>query len=121
MTQFNNVKMFMEACDQIINKNDEQQAALYLRLIAEENREFHDEVTDHPNPNELKELLDLIWVAVGYGHSRGYDMDAAWAELTRSNMSKCVDGKVIKDPVTKKVLKPDTYSPADMNPFVKIS
>ena len=61
-------------------------------------------------------LVDIQYVCYGLGHSLAVDMDKAWAEVHRSNMSKVCDktGKVEKHPDTGKVQKPAAFSPPDM-------
>ena len=62
-----------------------------------------------------KECLDVIWTVIGYMQGRGWDVDAMWDELNRSNLSKLWDagdgelqmvknsaGKVTKGPNYKK-------------------
>jgi len=66
----------------------------------------------------LKELADLRYVLEGTAVAFALDIDGAFAETHRSNMSKLgVDGK----PVYRedgKVLKGPWYTPADMSQFV---
>ena len=50
--------------------------------------------------------------------SQGADVTGAMNEVVRSNMSKMVDGRMVKD-ANGKVVKPDTYSPPNLAPFVK--
>lgn len=102
-----------------------------MRLIAEEYKEVRNEfakliaVMQHGQPGAervdtilgllgslLKELADLRYVVEGAAVSFGLDIDSAYAEVHRSNMTKSgkrADGKVTKGP---------GYSPADMIPFV---
>lgn len=62
-----------------------------------------------------KELCDLIYVCIGTGLAYGIDMDKAFAEVHRSNMTKFpVDGKIKRRP-DGKIIKPDCYEPADMS------
>jgi predicted HAD superfamily Cof-like phosphohydrolase len=50
---------------------------------------------------------------------KGYDVDAAWAEVARSNLAKIdpATGKVIKRP-DGKVLKPEGWTPPALDKFV---
>lgn len=60
-------------------------------------------------------LADLLVVVYGAGHTYGLDLNAAFAEVHRSNMSKLgEDGKPIKRPSDGKVLKGSRYSPPDL-------
>ena len=71
---------------------------------------------------DRKELLDadvdLAWVTIGSMLSQGADVTGAMNEVVRSNMSKMVEGRMVKD-ANGKVVKPDTYSPPNLAPFVK--
>lgn len=66
----------------------------------------------------LKELADLRYVTEGAAVAFGLDIDGAFRETHRSNMSKLgADGKPIYDEGGK-VLKGPRYEPADMTKFV---
>ena len=108
------VKMFQLACDQL--KEVGVEASLYYKLIKEE----FDELCDASiRVEELDAIADLIWVLIGYAHARGYNIEGAWNEVARSNMSKIdpVSGKVIKR-ADGKILKPETFSPPNLQPFI---
>lgn len=109
------VEKFMVACDQTVSFNNKEQSDLYFNLIKEEMNELSQPESDE---NELKELCDLIWVAVGYGLSKGWNVSDAFGEVARSNMSKVSeDGKVIKNSAGK-VIKPPYYSPANVSRYI---
>lgn len=119
---FNDVKTFMQAAGQNCpNKptGKNNLSTLYGTLIAEEFSEF---VTAYFNNNSEKELdacFDMIWVIVGYMHSRGWDADAAWDEGAKSNLSK-IDketGKVIRRN-DGKILKPQGWQEPNFKKFV---
>jgi len=109
------VKEFMVACGQTTHDFNPDQVALYADLVCEELKECGDEPP--ATPSELKELCDLLWVTIGYGLSCGYDLEGAFNEVYRSNMSKLVDGQCVKDE-SGKVKKGPNYSPANMEPYV---
>lgn len=102
---------------------------LRMRLIREEFDEVMVElatltrVQDADAVNEafqrlLKELADLRYVTEGCAVSLGLPIDAAYAEVHRSNMSKLgEDGLPIYD-AGGKVLKGPDYQPANMERFV---
>lgn len=108
------VKTFQLACDQL--KEVEVDAPLYYSLIKEEFEELSDASI---RVEELDACMDLIWVILGYCHARGYNVDGAWHEVARSNMSKidAATGKVLKR-ADGKILKPDTFSPPNLTPFI---
>jgi predicted HAD superfamily Cof-like phosphohydrolase len=67
----------------------------------------------------LKELADLRYVTEGTAVAFGLDIDGAFVEVHRSNMSKLgADGKPITNSAGK-VLKGPNYSEADMTMFVQ--
>jgi predicted HAD superfamily Cof-like phosphohydrolase len=111
------VKMFLSACDQ---KPSPENAALYKTLMEEEFNEF---INAHWNKDEHEQLdgcMDLIWVTLGFCHMKGYDICGAWDEVVRTNMAK-VDpqtGKVRRRE-DGKILKPEGWTPPDMNKFIK--
>jgi predicted HAD superfamily Cof-like phosphohydrolase len=96
----------------------------YLEVMAELGDLASNAMTDSPEAvienlrRALKELCDLRYVVEGAAVSFGLDIDAAYAEVHRSNMSKLgangkplyrEDGKVLKGP---------NYREADMSKFV---
>ena len=120
MSVFKDQAQFMEACGQTVGELNIKQARLYISLIREELNELI-EALHEPNDtgHALKEMIDLMVVLIGYGHSRGWDLDGAWMEVWRSNMSKIdlITGKVEKR-ADGKVLKPATYVAPDMSKYV---
>jgi predicted HAD superfamily Cof-like phosphohydrolase len=102
-----------------------KQLNLYLNLIDEEYQEVVEmslPVAGGHNHGQLadlaKELTDLLVVTIGALHSIGINPGEAWAEVHRSNMSKCVGGRLIKR-ADGKVMKPDSYVPADLTPVIQ--
>ena len=116
MSIFKDQAKFMQACGQSTDEMNTDQALLYAALISEE----FDELLDaNSEENELKELMDLIVVLIGYGLSSGWDLEGAWKEVWQSNMSK-IDpetGEILRRE-DGKVLKPASYKPADMSAYV---
>lgn len=105
---FKDQKEFMEAAEQSTSGENVEQMNLYVELIREEFGEFM--ATDGVTPDDIKEAIDIIVVTIGYLYSIGVDAEEAWRRVHASNMSKLVDGKLIKRE-DGKVLKPDTYTP----------
>jgi len=117
---FRDQKVFMEACDQSTGKYDQSQFELYVSLIDEEfNDELFQAIANEDRTEMLDALIDIMVVTLGAIHSLGVDGEGAWNEVIRSNMSKVdsVTGKVIKRE-DGKVLKPKSYSPPDLEPYV---
>ena len=116
MNVFEDQKVFMVACGQTVDVQNDEQYELYKTLIDEEVKEFFE--SDN-KANTIKEMMDMIVVICGGLHSMGINPESAWKEVVRSNMSK-VDketGKVIRR-ADGKILKPETYSPPDYKQFV---
>jgi predicted HAD superfamily Cof-like phosphohydrolase len=119
MNSNDDVKTFMLAGEQKVYSNPElgnerqAQAELYLRLVTEE----YNELKEAFENNDLIEIADacadLKWVIEGLEHSLGIPQQSVWDEVSRSNMSKMVDGKLIKR-ADGKVLKPDTFVQPDI-------
>lgn len=113
---YNDVVKFIEACEQPRN---EDSVVLYRKLIAEEYDEFKDGVIYRDEVEQLDACMDMIWVILGYCYMKGYDVDGAWNEVARSNLSKInpETGKVNKRE-DGKVLKPEGWTPPQLEQFV---
>ncbi|MEP7200311.1 MAG: hypothetical protein ABI874_10860 [Chloroflexota bacterium] len=89
--------------------------ALRMKLIHEEAREFEQASAAGDLPAAIKELCDLLYVVLGAANAYGVAIEPFFAEVHRSNMTKAwLDGTIHKD-AHGKVLKPDSYSPADIS------
>lgn len=108
------VETFMTAAGQLVKytadreleKSDLQK--LYVELVKEELQETLDAFEAGDVVEVADGIADSIWVLLGLASSIGIDMQPVWEEVTASNMSKTVDGTVIKRE-DGKILKPDTY------------
>ena len=103
----------MRACDQTTGGAfDENQYALYRKLIAEEVGELHEAVENNDRVEQLDALIDILVVTIGALHSMGADVEGAWKEVIRSNLAKIdpATGKVSKRE-DGKVLKPAGWTP----------
>lgn len=118
--QLNDVIQFMKAAEQTTEGNNEEQGALYMKLIGEEMTEFAQAVRENDDTEILDAIFDMIWVMYAYGVSRGWNMSAAWNEGTRSNLAKVdpTTGKLVKRP-DGKVQKPEGWTPPNFAQFVK--
>jgi predicted HAD superfamily Cof-like phosphohydrolase len=84
----------------------QEERQLRLRLIEEEVGELADAMTHEDLVEIADALADLVYVTYGTALHYGLDLDAAVAEVHRSNMSKAAsrgsvmrgDGKVLKNP-----------------------
>ena len=114
---YNDVKTFIEACEQERNGNN---VLLYKNLIREEFDEFIRAYLENNDVDQLDGCMDMIWVILGYCYMKGFDVEGAWAEVARSNLTKIdsTTGKVNKRN-DGKVLKPEGWTPPNLKPFVK--
>jgi predicted HAD superfamily Cof-like phosphohydrolase len=109
---------FMRACDQTTGTLNKEQYQLYCNLIREE----FDELCESDNiVDDLDALIDILVVTIGAIHSLGANGEAAWNEVMRTNFVK-IDpstGKVRKRE-DGKVLKPEGWTPPDLEPFTRM-
>jgi len=109
---------FMRAAEQDVNTTpvwpEDNVRLLRYKLIDEESTELHEAMVNEDIVEIADALTDLLYVVYGAGHTYGIDLNRCFAEVHRSNMSKFVDGKRIKN-AEGKVMKPDTYSPPDLS------
>ena len=115
MSYQNDVNVFMDAADQrtVCNikrefDNTESQNLLYMKLIQEEFDETLDAFAQGDTIEVADGLADMVWVIMGLASSLGIDFDTVWDEVKASNMSKVVDGKLMKRE-DGKVMKPEGY------------
>ena len=114
---YSDVKTFIEACEQ---ERTEKNVLLYKNLIREEFDEFVKAYLENNEEEQLDGCMDLIWVLLGFCYMKNYDVEGAWNEVARSNLSKIdsTTGKVNKR-ADGKVLKPEGWTPPNLKPFVK--
>lgn len=115
------VLKFMEACDQVkcAGHEKKQLAELYMDLITEEYKETLEAFNEDDLVGIADGLADMVWVIMGLANVLGIPFDDVWREVKNSNMSKCVDGKVIKNEAGK-VMKPDTYFPPNIAKIIGV-
>ena len=121
MSYQDDVNKFMEAADQRIKlvaypefDISDPQTELYMKLIQEEFDETLDAFSKGDTIEVADGLADMVWVIMGLASSLGIPFDKVWDEVRASNMSKVVDGKLIKRE-DGKVLKPEGYFRPDIN------
>ena len=127
---FRDQEKFMKACDQSVDGSNQAQFEMYLGLIKEEYDEllvaqgFNLETGEKTGPVDMIEtldaLLDIVVVTIGAMHSAGMNAEGGWKEVMKTNFAK-VDketGKVRKRE-DGKVLKPQGWTPPDLEPYVK--
>ena len=117
MNSHDDVEIFMEACDQTETGFGEQ-SELYLKLIIEEYNELYEAYTNKDIVEIADACADLKWVIEGLEHTLNIPQQDVWDEVARSNLSKISPtGKVLKRE-DGKVMKPDTFSPADIKSII---
>jgi predicted HAD superfamily Cof-like phosphohydrolase len=117
---FRDQEKFMRACDQSVDKFDEKQFSMYIKLINEEHQELLEATLAEDSVEQLDALIDILVVTVGTIHSMGADAEGAWKEVMSTNFAK-IDkdtGKVRKRE-DGKVLKPLGWVAPNLKPFVK--
>jgi predicted HAD superfamily Cof-like phosphohydrolase len=113
---FRDQEKFMRACDQSVDKFDENQYNMYKSLIDEEFKELQEALDMEA---ELDALIDILVVTIGAIHSAGFDAEGAWKEVMMTNFAK-IDkdtGKVRKRE-DGKVLKPVGWTPPNLTDFL---
>jgi predicted HAD superfamily Cof-like phosphohydrolase len=73
-----------------------------------------DNAQGEPLEHLAKELADLLYVIYGTADLLEIPLEAVFAEVHRSNMTKVVNGEVIRRE-DGKILKPDSYREADVH------
>ncbi len=91
---------------------------LCLKLIHEERLELLAAV-DADDLVEIADALgDLIYVTIGMGLAYGLPMEEVFAEIQRTNMAKFPDGKVVRDKLSGKIMKPHGWEPPDIRAII---
>ena len=123
MTNFKDVKKFMETFGQEVKKKAEfpsdKVVKLRYDLIKEELDEFAQALKDKDLKEVADALTDILYVTYGAGHAFGIDLDKCFEEVQKSNMSKLGDdGKPIYNEKGK-VMKGPKYFQPNLSKFVK--
>jgi len=86
-----------------------KQAKLYMELITEEYNETWRAFNVDKDVVEVADgLADMVWVIMGMASTLDIPFDKVWNEVKASNMSKFVNGKVVKNS-DGKIMKPEGY------------
>ena len=114
---FKDVDLFQTACDQTPSIDN---YAMYLDLISEETGELKDAIIAGDQVEQLDALVDILVVTIGAIRAAGWDGEAAWNEVMKTNFAKinADTGKVIKR-ADGKVLKPEGWKAPQLAQFVK--
>ena len=123
MTNFTDVKVFMETFGQMVRTKpqfpDEKTMKLRYDLIKEELNEL-EYAMKTKNLKEIADALtDILYVTYGAGFAYGIDLDKCFKEVQRANMSKLgEDGKPIFNEKGK-VMKGPNYLEPNLKKFVE--
>jgi len=99
----------------------EERRNLRVELIREECEEFAEASRICDVTGAADALADLLYVVYGAALEWGIPLDDVFAEVHRSNLSKVWPDGTVHCRQDGKVLKPPTYSPADVAKVLKIS
>lgn len=115
-TNFELAGDFMEAFGQEVRDEprwpDFSTRELRLELIREEVEELQTGIENQDLVEIADALTDILYVVYGAGHAFGIDLDACYAEVHASNMSKLgEDGKPMKRPDGKVMKGPNYFEP----------
>ena len=123
MTNFTDVKVFMETFGQMVRTKpqfpDEKTMKLRYDLIKEELNEL-EYAMKTKNLKEIADpLTDILYVTYGAGFAYGIDLYKCFKEVQRANMSKLgEDGKPIFNEKGK-VMKGPNYREPNLKQFVE--
>ena len=118
MDSRNDVKTFMDACDQK-QKDFGPQAELYVDLVVEEFKELMAAYGNRDKVEIADACADLKWVIEGLEITLNLPQQEVWDEVARSNLGKISDsGKVLKRE-DGKVLKPEGWTPPNIKKILK--
>ena len=123
MTNFNDVKKFMETFGQEVKKKakfpSDKIVKLRYDLIKEELDEFEEAIKEKNLKEVADSLTDILYVTYGAGHAFGIDLDKCFEEVQRSNMSKLgEDGKPIYNE-NGKVMKGSKFFEPNLKKFIE--
>ena len=122
MSNFQNVKKFMETFGQEVKSKAEFPSSkidqLRYDLIKEELDELRDAIKDGDIKEVADALTDILYVTYGAGHAFGIDLNKCFDEVQKSNMSKLgEDGKPIYND-NGKVMKGPNYFRPDLGKYI---
>jgi predicted HAD superfamily Cof-like phosphohydrolase len=114
---FKDVDLFQTACDQTPSINN---YAMYLDLISEETGELKDAIIAGDQVEQLDALVDILVVTIGAIRAAGWDGEAAWNEVMKTNFLKIdADTGKVRKRADGKVLKPEGWKPPQLAQFVR--
>ena len=123
MSNFNQVKTFMETFDQEVKTkpsfSTDKINSLRYDLIKEELEELKAAMENKDLLEVADALTDILYVTYGAGHAFGINLDRCFEEVQNSNMSKLgEDNKPIYND-SGKVMKGPKYFKPNLTKFIK--
>ena len=123
MSNFTDVKTFMETFGQMVRTNPQFPDGKTMQLRYDLIKEELNELEQAMKSKDLKEiadaLTDILYVTYGAGFAYGIDLDKCFKEVQRANMSKLgKDGKPIFNEKGK-VMKGPNYSEPNLKKFLE--
>jgi predicted HAD superfamily Cof-like phosphohydrolase len=97
---------------------DDETAIIRITLMNEELKEVMVAILEKNLEHIAKELADLLYVVFGTATRYGIPMDRVFEEVHRSNMTKFPEDGNLVYREDGKLLKPDTYTPANLEGIV---
>ena len=105
-----NVKLHYE---NFFEEADELVVELESLLYTLSNIKNKDPIVEYNRQDMIKEMADVQYTLSGLAVFFNVDLQEAFERVHQSNMSKLIDGKIVKNEYGK-VMKPDTYIKPDM-------
>ena len=102
---------WMNSANQTTHIENQKQFEMYNTAIKEEVKELQDAIDANDKTEILDAIIDIIVVAIGAGHSMGFNLEKAFQEVMRTNWNKLQydkNGK-LKLRADGKILKPDGW------------
>lgn len=119
----NKVREFQLASDQLVNNKPSiistNESYLRYELGFEELEEYKEAVEENDKVEILDSLVDQLYIMLGSVNTHGLQdvFEEAFDRVHNNNMTKVVDGKVIRNSAGK-ILKPEGYKPVNLNDLV---
>jgi predicted HAD superfamily Cof-like phosphohydrolase len=116
------VKEFQQAFGQRVGDHpflpNANERELRMRLMKEEYKEYKKAEKANDLVNLASELADIIYIACGTAVSYGIPLNEVFEEVHKANMSKLINGKVIRRE-DGKIQKPEGWQPANIEAILK--
>lgn len=124
MTEYlEKVREFQRASDQTLNRKPElvnmKDEILRYELMREENEEYFTACRNNNTVEVLDALVDQMYILLGTINTHGMQdvFEEAFNRVHDNNMTKVVDGKVIRN-ADGKILKPEGFVPVNLEDLV---